>query len=504
MPLTSRTRRTMPRRRAARPRVESLEGRLLLNAGDLDTTFGGTGFVVTNLGQPDERATSVVVQPWDNKIVVASRDGYGGQPYEFALARYNSLDGTLDTSFGSGGIVAIHVSSGDDMISQIILTPDEKILAVGSGYTNGGSQDVALARFNSNGTLDNTFGSGGVVLTPVSGKANGSGTSLILDSSGRIIVGGSSYEGKSGSYTYANVLLRYNANGSLDTTFGNRGKVVGNYGSYTYDGWGTLEILGSGSSYKIGVLGKDNGNNVIAHFNTNGSRDTTFGSNGEVVLANGGGNTFQSDGKIVGAYETGVNGNSATEVVRYNADGTADTTFGTGGAVITLASTFGGSIARPDAVAIDASGRIVVAGGGGSANRSLGSLLVRYTAAGSLDTSFGGTGWVVTDISQDTDNEEFTTLVFQPEDGKIVAAGYVPISSDPISGSETLRLSVARFFSDASAPASAATLSPLTPTPAAPMPDPTLVSLAIESLSFVESLLPGRVRHSPRWALAQA
>jgi uncharacterized delta-60 repeat protein len=432
-----------------RPVLEPLEGRALLNSGGLDPSFGGTGVVITNLGPADEKATSVVVQPWDDEVVVASRDEQPGQAgsYEFALVRYNP-DGTLDSTFGSGGIVAIHVSSGNDSINQIILTPDQKILAVGWSHVGTG-QEIALARFNSNGTLDNTFGSGGVVLTHVSGKTNDAGDSVILDPSGRIIVGGSSYQGTSGRYTFANVLLRLNANGTLDKTFGSQGKVVGTYGSHTYDAWGTLEILPSGSTYQIAALGVDNGNNVVAHFNANGSRVSGFGSNGEVVLVNGGGSAFQSDGKIVGAYETGSVANDAIVVLRYNADGTPDSTFGTAGEVVTYASSFfGGSqaLATADAVAIDPQGRIVVSGRAGIYDDWEDSMLLRFNANGTIDATFGQNGVELVMNSPIGDRSEYTALTFQP-DGNIIAAGYVYTSYDNTTSNATTALDVARHLS---------------------------------------------------------
>lgn len=502
MTLVSRSRGTRSHHRSAHPRVESLEGRVLLSAGDLDTTFGGTGYVTTNLRVSIAAARSVVVQS-DNKIVVACSNyqldkGNGN----FNLVRYNP-DGLLDTTFGGTGIVSTDFAGALDRVSQIILESTSggtKVLAVGYATKRSG-KGIALARYNMNGSLDTTFGSGGMVFTQVSGKSNDSGNSVILDPAGRIVVGGSSSQGKSGSYTYANVLLRYNANGSLDTTFGSKGKVVGAYGSYTYDGWGTLEILGSGSNYKIGVLGTDQGGSVVAHFNTNGSRDTTFGSNGEVVLTNGGGSTFQPDGKIVGAYENTINGNDAVVAVRYNADGTPDSTFGTAGQVVTYTSSlFGGgqTITRVDAVGIDSTGRIVVTGGAIAIGASPWySLLLRYSATGALDTSFGNNGAVLTLVNGSVggNGQEYTALAFQP-DGKIFVGGYVTVYEDPNTGSGTLNLDAARYFSDSAAPAIAVPSSRLAPVTSSPTPEPLIAPLAWETPGFLDTLPTRRPRRS--------
>ena len=505
----------MPDRRSFRPRVDSLEDRKLLAAGALDPTFGGTGVVTRDLGSTGDKAQAIAVQPWDNKVVVACWYRSSGGGNDFALARFNP-DGSLDDGsasdttpgdkFGANGLVFTDFNGGQDIISQILLTSDHKVLAVGSASANSG-QGVALARYNTNGTLDTAFGSGGKVITQLSAKTTDGGGAVILDPSGRIIVGGHSYQTSSqrgySSYTYANVLMRYNANGSLDTTFGNKGKVVGTYsGPGTYDFWGTLRLQPTGSSYKIVAEGSDQGSHALAKFNDNGSRDTTFGNNGEVLLGllPGGGSVvpvaFQADGKIVGAYADGTTDHEAIVVIRYNPDGSLDGGFGTGGKVITTAnSLFGGSPAgtRVRAVAIDSAGRIDVAGGAGLyGGNGLDSLLLRYDASGALDTSFGSNGAVITNNSLVYSNEEYTSLVLQ-SDGKIVAAGYVPSSFDPNSGNATLDLSVARYLGDTPPPAPLAATRPTT-TPTAT--DPTLVPLVLGEPSFLESLASGKRRRA--------
>jgi uncharacterized delta-60 repeat protein len=493
--------------RRNRPILEALECRTLLNAGDLDLSFGGagTGTANTSFGGSVANATSVVVQPWDSKSVVAGFDHDNG--YKFALARYNS-DGTLDPSFGSGGKVSMLLgkkgNTSNGFIKQILLTPDRKILAV--GYSDNGRQSIALARYNSNGTLDTTFGSGGEVLTAMAGK-NGNAQALVaaLDPSGRIVVGG---KGNGNP-----ILVRYTSNGSLDTTFGNKGMVLGTSGSNVYDVWQALQIQPVGTSYQIVAAGFDgsNGHGAIARFNANGTPVSAFGTKGEVAVNLPGGGTtvpmvFQPDGKLVAVYETGLS-DDAIVLSRFNVNGTPDGGFGTGGQVVTDASSiYNGSqaSASPSAVGIDPDGRIVVAGQAQLSNSWLNSLVIRYDSTGSLDSSFGNNGSVATLVGGTTGGEEerYQALAFQP-DGNIITAGYVTTGYDPSTGNFTsIAMDVSRYFSDApttlattSAMSSLAATSPMSTSSSTP--DSFLSPLALDSLLFEDPLTPVS-KHSSR------
>jgi len=394
--------------RRNRPILEALECRTLLNAGDLDLSFGGagTGTATTSFGGSVANATSVVVQPWDSKSVVAGFDHDNG--YKFALARYNS-DGTLDPSFGSGGKVSMLLgnkrNTSNGFIKQILLTQDHKILAV--GYSNNA---IALVRLNANGALDTTFGSGGEVLTAMAGK-NSSAAALTaaLDPSGKIVVGGKG--------NGAPLLARYTASGALDTTFGSKGMVLGTSGSNVSDVWQTLQIQPVGTSYQIVAAGFDgsNGHGAIARFNANGTADSAFGTKGEVAVNLPGGGTtvpmvFQPDGKLVAVYETGLSDDSIV-LSRFNADGTPDGGFGAGGQVVTyVSSLFGGSpsYATPFAVGIDPSGRIVLPGKATGGGAWVNSLLLRYTSTGTLDSTFGINGAVLTLVGGTLGGEQTT------------------------------------------------------------------------------------------------
>src|SRR5262249_24752883 len=187
-------------------------------SGTLDASFGTSGKATTDFaGGTGAAARTVVVEP-DGKILVAGLAAFNGA-FDFALARYNS-NGTIDTSFGTGGKVttAFDFPGNFDRVFTIVQQPDGKVVAVGS--TVNLFADFALARFNANGTLDTSFGTGGIVTTAFGVSAEA--TSAVVQSDGKIVAAGFANLG-GGDYF---ALVRYNSNGTLDTSFGTGGKVT--------------------------------------------------------------------------------------------------------------------------------------------------------------------------------------------------------------------------------------------------------------------------------------
>ena len=406
--------------RSLRPRLEALEDRCTPSAGALDTTFGGTGVVTTSLKGGDA-ANVVLIQPWDGKIVLAG-DSPGGRGTVMSLTRYNT-DGTLDTSFGSGGKVVSKIGTNWWNAAALYPSTDttgnaKKIVEAGAG---------SLTRFNPNGSTDPAFGNRGLVSVPF-GIAG-----VVIQSDGKIVVGGDN-----GS---AFELSRYNANGTLDTTFGSGGTASVSFGS----SGGYSNALGLQADGKLVIAGDLGGGPgtawQFARFNANGTLDTTFDSTGAVpgtvtiTFAAGGGplrslaiypgtGTDTADyGKIEAAGTIqgnpgGINSNQVA-LVRINADGTADGTFGQSGQVVTPFPT-GGGMAWATALQVD--GKILVAGqtyqypGSGHWTFSL----LRYNTNGSLDTSFGN-GGIVTAPNGIGDSPA-RGVAIQP-DGRIVAGG---------------------------------------------------------------------------------
>ncbi len=426
-------------RNRRRPALEHLEGRALLTAGVLDPSFGaGAGYVTTDLGTPNDGARVVAVQPWDGKIVVAANyDPKGSGPYEsspanFALIRYNA-DGSLDTTFGTNGVVETDFYGGQDDINAIVFTADHKIDAVGQAYyakgKNAGEQ-IGVARYNTNGTLDTTFGSGGkvTIAASTSYKYNANeGISAFLDPAGDLVILGSWQGTKWGSiYTPpfygGSSMVRLSTNGSLDTSFGNGGIVT------TTAGWNAFRLQPTGSTYKIDVVGTDsNGKEALLQFNANGSADGTFGNKGEVVLGGGGFSNqnwiaFEPDGGFVGVSSNTYN---VFTITRYSAAGSVVFENVVNVTALLPPGTYPAGFDL-QTLAVDPSGRILLGGGvfdnsyGGNTN----SALLRLDSSGNLDTTFGNGGLVVQPVGPY--DGEFNSLTFQA-DGSIIAGGFVDV-----------------------------------------------------------------------------
>ena len=356
--------------------------------GDLDTSFGGDGIVTTDIGS-DEDGQSVAIQS-DGKIVVS-----GGSGGDFAVVRYNT-DGSLDTSFGIGGIVTTDIDSNNDTSMAVAIQPDGKLVVAGSS-SNGSNKNFAVVRYNTDGSLDTSFDDDGIVTTDF-GDTDGSGWGLLFQSDGKILVTGEFFNSLDQDFA----VVRYNTDGSLDTSFGSGGIVTTDFGNTDEGGWSSAiqddgKILVAGSS-----TANTDTDFAIARYNTDGSLDTSFGSGGIVITDLGSDVdvcddvTIQDDGKIVAAGVFDYNNDGHFAVVRYNTDGSLDTSFGTGGLVTTDIGT--GDWAYY--VGIQADGKIIVTGDSHNGSNS-DFAVVRYNADGSLDTSFGQSGIVADSANSD-------------------------------------------------------------------------------------------------------
>ncbi len=386
-------------------------------AGDLDNTFGGTGKVTTNF-QFGEQAFAVAIQA-DGKIIAA---GVAGDllPSNFALVRYNT-DGTLDTSFGIGGRVTTGFDSGS-FAAELVIAPDGKIIAVGIASGSNSSGDFALVRYNTDGSLDAGFGSDGKVTTDFFGSDD-IGVAVAIQSDGRIVVGGRAAD--SFPFRIGFALARYNADGTLDPSFGSGGKLTTDFFGNN-DFLSDLALQSDGKVVVTGTVNDSkNHGAALARFNSDGGLDQSFGSGGKVVTFTGGGASaigIQTNGKIVVAgagpgIGDGDGGDFA--LLRYNTDGTLDPNFGSGGIVTTDIL---GSTDSASSLAIYPSGKIVVGGNSLHPIENRDFSLARYNADGSLDAGFGSGGVVATDFSGDNDTDMLNDIAIQ-SDGKIVAAG---------------------------------------------------------------------------------
>ena len=385
--------------------------------GILDTAFGGgKGKVTTDFGYSDA-GLSVAVQS-DGKILVGGQSwdiGSTNSNFKFTIARYNP-DGSLDISFDGDGKVISSFGCGQSLIVQ----PDGKILMLGTVDTTATSSNMALLRYNIDGSLDTSFNGNGEVITTIWGSGQG----VTLLPSGKILVAGSSWNNGNEDV----VLAQYNANGTLNTSFHGGTIVTTDFGG---DDQVSDVVLQSDGKILVTGYSLNRTNNIsIARYNTDGSLDTTFSGDGKIMVDYGGNEqgyavTVDPDGKIL------VSGNSDSNVVllRYNTDGTPDTTFSGDGLVTTnIGGTtllYGQTFTGTD-VTLQTDGKILVSG------QSNGDVaLVRYNSDGSLDTTFGlssNTAPVFSDSHAGTVTTDFggddigRSMTVQP-DGKIVVAG---------------------------------------------------------------------------------
>jgi uncharacterized delta-60 repeat protein len=382
--------------------------------GSPDPTFGIGGVTTTDFAGNIDVVRGLALQPDGGLVVggITTKVVSGITNQNFGLARYRP-DGSLDQTFGVGGRVVTDFGSADE-IHGIALQSDGRIVAVGRTGT-----DMALARYMPDGSLDPTFGSGGLVVTNLGSSEVARAVAIQPDN--RIVIAGAS----GGDFA----LVRYNPDGSLDTSFGKGGSVLTDFAGGTDLARG-LALQPDG---KIVAVGRTQlGSTVqfaLARYNTDGSLDQTFGTNGrQTTNLNGGAfaAALMADKLVV----VGAAGQTATDfaVVRYNPDGSLDSSFGTGGIVTT---DLGTNSDEAFALTTDSEGRIVVAGHAG-----FDFAIARYNDSGALTRNFGSNGHVVTNITPGDD--EARGIVIQP-DGGIVAAGR----------SDNADFAIARYIGDA-------------------------------------------------------
>jgi uncharacterized delta-60 repeat protein len=319
--------------------------------GSLDTTFGGQGFVFTDLPE----GFGVAIQG-DGKIVAVGYATLSQTSESMAIVRYNS-DGTLDSSFGSAGKVIANVGLyGLTRGNEVAIQPDGRILVVGTSAPFQMFPPVPLvyegfvARYLANGTLDSSFGSGGVFHLNMSDATKA--TSIALQTDGKILIGGYR-DSSNGSLSRACLLVRLSSGGSLDLTWDGDGYLVNGTTESTFE---SLAVQSDGR-----VVGVVYGNAVF-RFNGDGSLDTSFDGDGIRQFALDSaipqGVAISAGGRIT-VVGTGVP--AVMVFSRFNAAGSLDTTFGEGGR-LTLSQVDGTSSAGASGAAVDARGRIVVGG----------------------------------------------------------------------------------------------------------------------------------------------
>lgn len=409
-------------------------------AGTLDNSFGTSGAALTAIGTGNDFANAVAVQS-DGKIV-ASGYSITGTKYVFSLARYNT-DGTLDNTFGTAGKISTSIQTATDQIYAMVIQPDGKIVVGGVSSSTANSYDWALARYNTNGTLDNTFGTNGIVISSLSTKQDYL-YKVLLQNDGKIIGVGYSNDGTRSNFTIA----RYNANGTLDTSFGTNGVA-----SYFFDPNSSIArsaVLLSDGKIIIGgsvtnaTVSPSVTSFALIKYNSNGTLDSSFGTGGKVITPVGTSSdiiysmVLMPDGKIVAGGTSRVGTLNNFAVARYNSNGTLDTSFGTNGFIVhpfgTATASFGALLYVPSVG--------LLAGGYGTFNTVISFGLVLYSSTdGKLVNTFGTSGVASTAVGMAASG--ISALALQ-KDNKLIAAGY----AQPTGGTN-YDFALARYFTGA-------------------------------------------------------
>lgn len=400
-----------------------------LSDGSLDTTFGVSGIARTPVGLGDDMAY-VLQRQGDGKLLLAGTASYTSE--QFAVIRYTAA-GVLDSSFGSAGKALFTLPDRDGTGTAMALQSDGKVL-LGGTASSASLSDLALLRLSSAGALDTTFNTTGRVITDLAQLPPISTARAVeLQSDGRILVAGGSLEGDG----FKMIVQRYLSTGVADTSFGIQGRVIlpiGNEGDLAY----CLTVQSNGRIL-IGGYTTQGGITqfAIARLLADGSLDTSFGTTGIVTTAIG---TFeaemyalalQTDGKIVAvgyAWNALVTPNRDFAIVRYLANGELDTSFGTGGTgYLIQATTTTASEDFATGVVIQGDGKIIVGGTRYPATGASSFALMRFTAAGVLDSTFGTGGRLTT--TNASNSLQAQTLLLQA-DGKPVLAGLITVAGD--------------------------------------------------------------------------
>jgi len=379
--------------------------------GQLDSTFNHQGWITTNFGYNIETAFAVVI--YSNGKIGVGCNIYNGNNTDFALARYNA-NGSQDRSFGDKGLQRVDFNNGEETATLFAIHKEGSIVMAGStNYYN-----LAIAHLNYNGKLDASFNGSGKL--SVSYNTNNQGSthfnSTAIQNDGKIVVAGNTWNGNNTDFLVA----RYNVNGTPDSTFSYKGWTTSDLSVFA-EGVNSIAIQRDGKIVAGGQSSDQSGVRfALARYNTNGTLDSTFSTNGiqknkpnwfgqinSIVL--------QPDGKILAAGNVWNGRNNDVAVARFNIDGTLDSAFGTDGKIQTDLEN---SEEVGKSIAIQGDGKIVVAGSYFNFSNT-DFIVIRYDASGMLDASFHNNGILTINAGG---NDDASAVALQA-DGKIVIAG---------------------------------------------------------------------------------
>ncbi|MBK7383534.1 MAG: hypothetical protein IPI81_09380 [Flavobacteriales bacterium] len=388
----------------------------MLPNGVLDPSFSGNGHVIVSFALGSDEGRAIMVQP-NGRVVVA---GYAANDLrstsEISLFRLG--DNALpDPEFGTNGRVTTTAEERMDVAYALAIQPDGRTLLAGRSSTNG-IGEMALVRHSGNGNRDVFFGTAGRVRLNI-GIGDAGANALAVRPDGRILVGGYASNGNDRDIAIAGLLT----NGVLDTTFGTGGMVIAAFGA----GDDVAQAMRLDASGRLLVAGSSfigsNEDMIIARSDEDGALDPTFGTGGWTGLDLGNDEiayamALQSDGRIIAAGSTGTVQDRSVLVVRLDADGALDPSFGDAGVAVLDMGT-GDHVAL--AVVVDAQQRIVVTGRTSDGDNE-NVLIARLATDGTLDPTFGNGGWV--SIGSPASDESANSILVRP-DGTVLVCGYI-------------------------------------------------------------------------------
>lgn len=389
-----------------------------VQAGRPDGTFG-VGGKVANLPFPFQ-ADGIAAQA-DGKIVVVGTDDAGD---DFVVIRLNA-NGSLDQSFGEGGRVVTDFLEGADVARAVAIQPDGKIVVAGTARRSVGNRpNFAVARYETNGALDASFSGDGKLVIEF---GTSEGFAVVVQPDGKILVAGYDFSVISG--TEANfAVARTNADGTLDTTFDGDGKASTDFfagNDIAFD----LALQPDGKIVAAGT--KDIGKNpaqdfALVRYNANGSLDASFGNNGKVTtdffsnLDDAKAVAVQTDGKIVVGGSAVTAANTSFALARYESGGSLDASFDGDGKAIT---DFGGAFSAISDIVVQSSGKIIAVG---KTLIKTGSFfaIARFKKDGSLDPKFDFDGRIIAEFENSFGGGAATAAALET-DGRLVVTGVI-------------------------------------------------------------------------------
>ncbi len=439
--------------------------------GSLDNDFGVGGKVTTVINGNEDIAFSGAIQS-DGKIIAAGYT-WTGTDYDFAMIRYNT-DGTRDLAFGTGGIIITDINGRHDKANQIIIDSDDNIILIGySGDIAYEDIDMAFAKYNADGILDQGYGINGLVIVPVSEpglRESARGASLQPD--GKLVVVGYSevFDPVNNSLDLIFSSIRLNGDGSLDQTFANAGILKMAIGKWAI---GTAAVVTSEGKILVMLETKvtkyGTTDFTLLRLNNSGTVDTAFGIDGFKTISfdnsddSGSSLLLQSDHKILAAGYTAVNNGSTVDfaLARLDADGNLDSTFGNGGKVTV---DFQGGLDFGASIAIQKNGKIVMAGAARVGNDyDFGLVRFQNDAAlpvtlVSLKAKSGDNGitllWMTSsennsdyfEIQKSADSVQWTVMdTLEASHFTVAATNYSLLDRQPLAGKNYYRLKMVDF-----------------------------------------------------------